>query len=145
MFAWAFLGTVGIATAGQTDTQARYQEGQVWEYRTRPQDTGSLVRIQRIEANPAFAKYGPIYHISIVGVHFKNAAISGELPHLPVSRETLDASVTKLSSSAVTFPDAEPGIAEWRAAKGGVFTIPLANIIGSVEQMFQPPSDPPPR
>lgn len=137
MFAWAFLSAVAIATAGQADARVGYQEGQVWEYRTRPEDSGSLLRIQSIEANPAFAKYGPIYHISVVGVHFQGAALSGELAHLPVSRETLDASVTRLSSASVTFPNADPGIAEWRSAQGGVFTIPLAEIISSVEQMFQ--------
>jgi hypothetical protein len=140
MFSLAVIGAVAVATAGQADAPIAYQEGQVWEYRTRPQDAGSFVRIQRVEANPAFPKYGPIYHISVIGVHFKDAPLSGDLAHLPVSRETLDASVIRLSTASATFPDAGPGIDEWRSAQGGVFTIPLADIIGSVEQMFRQPS-----
>jgi hypothetical protein len=140
MFGLAFIGAAAIATAGQTDAPIVYREGQVWEYRTRPEDAGSLLRIQRIEANSAFTKYGPIYHISVIGVHFKDVPLSGDLAHLPVSRETLDASVIRLSSASLTFPDAGPGIDEWRSAQGGVFTIPLSEIIGSVEQMFRQPS-----
>jgi hypothetical protein len=137
MFGLAVLSSIAVATAAPADTPIQYQEGQTWEYQTRPEDTGSLLRIQKVEENPAFAKYGPIYHISVIGVRFRDAPLSGDLPHLPVSRETLDASVTRLSYSSVTFPAADPGIAEWRSAHGGVFTIPLADIISSVEQMFK--------
>src|SRR4051794_3852276 len=133
---WAFLVAVAIAAPNPAPEHAEYAAGQGWEYRTRSEDTGSLLRIQRIETNPAFAKYGPIYHISVIGVHFTNTPLSGELQHLPVSRETLDASVTRLSSASVAFPNAEAGIAEWRSAQGGVFTIPLADIINVVEQTF---------
>jgi hypothetical protein len=135
MFAWAFLGAIAVATAAQADAPDRYQVGQVWEYRTRPQDSGSLLRIQKIEAEPGSASHTKIYHISVVGVHFQQAGFNGELAHLPVSRETLDASVTHLSSASATFPDAEPGIADWRSAEGGVFTIPLAEVVGWIEQM----------
>lgn len=138
MFGLAFIGAVAFASAVQADAPAVYQQGQVWEYRTRPEDTGSLLRIQRIEANPALAQYGPIYHISVIGARFKDRRLSGNLAHLPVSRQTLDASVIRLSSASPTFPDAGPGIDKWRSAQGGVFTIPLAEIIGSVEQMFRP-------
>jgi hypothetical protein len=142
MIVWAFLGALAITTAGHSETQTVYREGQVWEYRARPEDNGSLLRIQKIETDPVFKKYGPIYHISVIGVRFNGIPLSGELAHLPVSRQTLDASVTRQSTASVTFPDAAPGIAEWRLAKGGVFTIPLSEIIGAVEQMFRQGSDP---
>jgi hypothetical protein len=135
---WAGLLIAVASAAMAADSPSRdYKEGQVWEYRTRPTDDGSLLRIQKIEVVPAFAQHGPVYHISIIGVHFSAAPISGELQHLPVSRETLDASVTRLSRSVRPFPDANAGIQEWRAANGGVFTIPVAKIISSVELMFQ--------
>ena len=110
----------------------KYALGQVWEYKTRPQDAGSLLKIQRIET------YGdrPVYHISIIRVHFSQPGFAGILPHLPVSDETLDASVTRLSPTTPDFPttSVDEGIAEWRKAKGGVFTIPVAEIIAIVEQ-----------
>jgi hypothetical protein len=109
--------------------QERYAVGQVWEYTNRPQDGGSLIKIQRIEELPGL---GTVYHISMIGVR-----IGGEpqaAGHLPVSRKTLDASVIRLSGSAAEFPDASEGIAEWRKAKGGVFTITLAEIADVLEK-----------
>lgn len=118
----------------------RFAEGQVWEYRTRPADAGSLVRIQRIEPMPGDPQRRPIYHVAIIGVHLSRPGMDPVLPHLPVSRATLEASVTRLSSVTAGFPtpaDTDAGIAEWRANEGGVFTITLADIVGVVDQMVQ--------
>lgn len=105
----------------------RYAEGQVWEYNTRPQDSGSLVRIQKIEEGP----HGTIYHISLIGIHLNSDEVT-VLQHAPVSQQTLDASVTKQVPDPGTFPDASPGIAEWRQAHGGVFAVTLAEIAGMI-------------
>lgn len=109
----------------------RYAAGQVWEYRTRPADSGSLLKIQRVEQHAAT---GPIYHISVIGLRLRNQDMNPVLPHTPVSRETLDASVTRLSDKSPPFPDFEPGIAQWRADRGGVFTIPVAEIIEIIDR-----------
>ena len=57
------------------------------------------------------------------------------LPHIPVSDETLDASVTKLSATKQEFPTTalDEGIEEWRRANGGVFTIPMSQIVGIID------------
>jgi len=57
--------------------------------------------------------------------------MAGILPHIPVSATTLDASVTHLAAQHPEFPTValQKGIAEWRAAKGGVFTIPISEIV----------------
>jgi hypothetical protein len=115
-----------FATAGP---HSRYAEGQVWEYKARPQDTGSLVKIQKIEDAPA----GTIYHISLIGIHLTSNQVT-ELQHAPVSQQTLDTSVTKQVADPGTFPDANDGIAEWRRANGGVFTISLAQIADVLDQ-----------
>lgn len=120
------------APAGAQEPRTAYSVGQVWEYRTRPSDEGSLLRIQNIEDS---SEAGPIYHISVIGVRFRQAPLSGELAHLPVSRVTLDASVTRLSGATPSFPDVTPGIAQWREARGGVFTVPLAEIVDMLERM----------
>jgi hypothetical protein len=57
-----------------------------------------------------------------------------------VSRATLDASVTQLSASKTVFPDPAPGIAQWRDAKGGVFTIPLADILSTIDATLGQPT-----
>jgi hypothetical protein len=116
----------------------RYAEGQVWEYRTRPGEEASLLKIQRIEDHPAFASGGPVYHISVIGVRL-GPQIASILPHLPVSRTTLDASVTRLSTRQAEFPSPDEGIAEWRQARGGVFTISMAEILDFVQQTVSPP------
>jgi hypothetical protein len=135
----AVLALLGAAPQAryQAKYQAKYQEGQVWEYRTRPVDAGSLLRIQKIEALDVAGKEERIYHLSVIGLHFPGAPdLGGVLQHIPVSQGTLDASVTRLASTNPAFPDPSPGIAEWRRARGGVFTIPVAEIVASVETML---------
>ena len=125
------LAAISLGVMGATAPSPEYAAGQVWEYHTRPGDEGSLLRIQKIEQ---LEKIGPVYHISVIGVHFARAPLNGVLQHLPVSKATLDASVTHLSSSTAAFPDPSAGIAQWRAAHGGVFTLPLAQIVSIAEQ-----------
>lgn len=124
-----------VALSGQSP-MTPYTEGQVWEFKTRAGDEGSLLKIQRIDRDPAFAKSGPVYHISVVGFRLRNPTIVPMLPHAPVSRATLDASVTRLSNSTPEFPPVDAGIAEWRQANGGVFTISIAEIIEVLDQQM---------
>lgn len=123
-----------VGSAVQGPAGSRYAEGQVWEYRTRPGEEGSLLKIQRVELPPGTGPGAEIYHISIIGLHLNGQT---ELQHAPVSREALDASVTRLSDSRVAFPDVMQGISEWREARGGVFTIPVAQIAQIVDQAIR--------
>ena len=132
----AFALMSGLASP--VSPEARYAEGQVWEYRTRPGEEGSLLKIQHIEAAPAGAGE-QIYHISIIGVRLGGQTEAMPIQHLPVSRETLDASVTRLSNSRPEFPSADEGIAEWRRAQGGVFTITIAEIVAVVDRSVSGP------
>lgn len=115
-----------------------YSEGQVWEYKTRPGEAGSLLRIGKIETDP---KLGPVFHISIIGAKVRNPdagrGFSSELAHFPVSKATLDQSVTRLSQARPAFPDYREGYEEWRRANGGVFTLSVAEIIAVVEEALQ--------
>ena len=100
-----------------------YAEGQVWQYRTRRGEERSLVKIQRIETDPVTS--APVFHVSVVGLRWPTA---NALPHAPVSQHTLDISVTHLCADLGQFPAADEGIAEWRRAKGGVYSVSLAEI-----------------
>jgi len=128
------LTLLGLTAAAPQ--RPRYAEGQVWEYKTRPGEAGSLLRIQKIEKSERPGFLGPIYHISIIGVHFAGLPNSNELQHTPVSGRSLDLSVTRLSRSKAVFPDAAPGIAQWREARGGVFTLSIAEVLSAVEQAY---------
>lgn len=125
----ALFALLGMSQPVPVQPSGPYEVGQ---YRTLPRDEGSLLKIQAIEPDP---RGQPIYHVSLTGL--KIAAGDGmlqEVGHLPVSKQTLDASVTRLSKRPASFPDAAPGIADWRAANGGVFTITMIEIVGVIEQ-----------
>jgi hypothetical protein len=131
LFAVAALGLAAVVMLDGQAAPTKYQVGQVWEYRTRPGDEGSLLKIQRIENIP---KLGQVYHLSVIGFHLTNPAVPPILPHIPVSAATLDASVTRLSARKDAFPVADEGIAQWRKANGGVFTISVAEIVAAMDQ-----------
>lgn len=134
------LGLMGACLSAATvPPHPTYAEGQVWEYHTLPGDEGSLLRIQKIEILPEVTNDGPVYHISIIGLHIAGFPDSKQLQHAPVSRQSLDVSVTRLSSSQAAFPDPTPGIAEWKAAHGGIFTVPVAEIVKFVGQALAAP------
>ncbi|HSI18847.1 MAG TPA: hypothetical protein VK980_13830 [Sphingomonas sp.] len=120
---------------------SRYAAGQVWEYHHRPQDAGSLLRIQKVEDG---GKLGMIYHISVIGLALRNKTVGTAIPHTPVSQATLEASVTRLSSAAADWPDVEPGIAQWRQDEGGVFTITVAAIVQIIDDQTADAPAPPP-
>lgn len=126
----AVMAIIGLAGFTEPD---RYAAGQVWEYRTRPGDEGSLLKIQRIEAAPGDGGER-IYHISVIGFRLRNAEMEPRLEHSPVSRETLDASVTTLGDPGAKFPNPDDGIARWKADNGGVFTITVAEIIDLIDR-----------
>ena len=100
-----------------------YEEGQVWAYRTRRGEERSLVKIQRVEADPEMSE--PIFHVSLVGLKWPGTHV---LAHAPVSKATLDMSVTFLCPDPGEFPSPEEGIVAWKRARGGVYSVSLAAI-----------------
>lgn len=117
----------------------QFTEGQVWEYRSRPGEQGSTLLINKLEADP---RLGSIFHISVRAVKVKNArsptGITTELPHFPVSMQTLQASVTRLRGKESPNPEYREGYATWRKAfdegNAGIFTTPVAEIVEFVEK-----------
>lgn len=129
----AAIFTMATGLSAETPQQ-RYEVGQVWEYKARAQDAGSLLKIQRV----SHVGNETVYHLSVIGVRFQRRDIAGVLPHMPVSKATLDASVSKQTSIGAIFPTSavDDGIAEWQSAQGGVFTIPVSEIIDIVDQQM---------
>lgn len=121
-------------------TADRYAEGQVWEYRARPGEDGSLLKIQKIEPFSGSVD-GLVYHLSVVGVRLGKPGLEPVIGHTPVSRDTLDASVTRLSSSDVIFPSADEGINIWRDDEGGVFTVPMQLVVDYIDDVSQHPDE----
>lgn len=116
----------------------QFMEGQVWEYTSRPTESGSTLLINKVESDP---QLGTIFHISVRAVKVKNkrapSGITTDLPHFPVSARTLQSSVTKLLRTESPNPAYLEGYATWRRAfdegKAGIFTISVAEIVETVE------------
>lgn len=115
-----------------------FAAGEVWSYRTRSGEEGSTLLINKVEPDQ---KLGLIFHISVSGVHVKNRrAASGEtkeLPHFPVSKETLEKSCIKRVGKTKPNENYREGYNQWKQAfdqgQAGVFTIPVSEIISFVE------------
>ena len=113
-----------------------YQVGQVWQYKTRAGEEQSRLTIARIEVLPNKER---VFHISLDGLRIPgpNGQLQTQLPHAPVSTETLDKSVVELHSTTTNLPDIREGFAQWReafdAGEGGVFTISVAEIVDIIE------------
>lgn len=129
-----------VLMSAATVVSARdYAVGQVWTYHVRPGDAGSTLQINKIEKDPML---GTIYHISIFGLRVPSPIATGgfitELPHLPVSQQTLDKSVESLTPQSARAVDYAQGYAEWKrafdAGRGGIYTISIAEIVGTLEQ-----------
>jgi hypothetical protein len=113
---------------GQGAPARDYAVGQVWAVQGRAEDVRPSVKVQAVEGTGA----ATIYHVSAVGVRLGGRI--GELRHLPVSRATLDASVIGPGDATLRFPEAAEGIVMWRALKGGVFTVPLAEVFAFADR-----------
>jgi hypothetical protein len=107
---------------------------------TRVGEEESTLLINKVEDHP---KLGRIYHISVSKVTIKAApdAVTHDLPHLPVSRQTLELSCTKLVGRSEPNPMYLPGYQMWKQAfdggHAGIYTIPVAEIVDLAEKMLQ--------
>lgn len=119
----------------------KYKIGQVWNYSTREGEKGSRIFIVRADPDE---KLGTIYHIYIDGLKIRNpnidSGVQDHLPHSPVSKKTLDESVTTLAiESTPDLPDVSEGYQTWKKAfdkgEGGIFTIPASKIIQFIEDI----------
>jgi hypothetical protein len=108
-----------IASTGAKDS--KFLPGQVWQYKTRPDEESSTVTILKVESVP---KLGTILHVRVENIRLKNCAGGTEpekFEHMPFAREAIERSVTKLVKEGDD-PDFQSGYDEWRKACGGVDT-----------------------
>ena len=141
LYLLGLLLLIGCATAASPEVE--YEEGQVWRYETREGEVDSRLYIVRTDELPTGDL---IYHVAVDGVAIRNPQIAGgvqtDLPHAPVGRETLDASVTELEREGAEMPDISEGYTAWReafdAGEGGFFTVSVAEILDFIEQAVAP-------
>jgi hypothetical protein len=120
-------------------TTPDFAAGQLWRCTGRtPAETPTLL-INRVDQHPLG---GEIFHITVRNVKIRHPGLpSGlltELPHLPVTRATLDASVIGYDGEQPPYPAYLKGYAEWKqafdAGKAGSFGVSLADVLQIVEQ-----------
>ena len=127
-----------------------FSVGQVWKYKTRPNESDSRVTIVSIDHDDP--EYGDIVHIYISGLEIVNpTAPNGKtlfISHLPYLSAALAESLTEMESqyddveSQLDQYDAtQEGYRLWKRAfensEAGVFTNPVADAIGFVEESVQ--------
>jgi hypothetical protein len=110
----------------------KYKPGQVWSYKTRTNESESTLTILRVEKIDGKKS---IVHIRVDRIVLKNCSGGPEpeqLPHMPFSREAIDASVLKVLRTGQV-PDFHEGYSEWRSAwdsgKAGFYTITVAQAL----------------
>lgn len=115
-----------------------FAPGQRWTYRTRPGEETSTALILKREDLP----HGPVLHIALGGLRLLNplneTGLQTELGHLPITEVAAQACLTGLIEEHATLPTDLSGYQQWRTAfdagEAGVFTLPLAEIVGALEE-----------
>ncbi|MCB2407059.1 hypothetical protein [Hymenobacter lucidus] len=124
------------------DTSAsRFQVGQVWEYRTRPTETDSLLTVVKVELQHGTAV---VVHVHVDGLMLKPTDLTATpgttASHLPFSEEALNASVTHVVRHDKVLPEFGEGYALWReaflAGEAGTFSATVAEVLDFIESTF---------
>lgn len=107
--------------------------GQVWTYRTRPGEEQSRAQVLVVETIP---ELGEVVHVRIDDVRIANPVhprgFSTSIGHLPITRDAFDQSALEVIDVVEGSPDLE-NYQVWRDENGGVFSRPLADIVGFAE------------
>ena len=114
----------------------RYRVGQVWRYQTRPGEEASRVIVGRIEKIEGI---GPVVHVKLTGLRLRGSqGVATVMFHAPVAEPQLSESVTELTDERGDLEGFAEGYTMWlsayRGGKAGVFTLPLAEIVDSMEE-----------
>jgi hypothetical protein len=107
------------------------KKNQVWEVITNTNQLPiPLITIRRIEKN----EHGIIvYHASLHNVNIGQGL--NEISHLPISESALKKSIRNLVDMKVSKNEEfDEGFKQWRNAKGGVWDIPIVEIISTISE-----------
>lgn len=131
------LGTMAQTTA--PSSRPSFKAGQMWSYKTRPNEARSTFIVLKVDTNPRF---GNIIHIAVQDLKMKNPhspdGISKQIGHMPFSEKALAQSALKLLKDKVELPDFERGYNMWRESfeqqRAGFYTISIAEAVSITEE-----------
>ncbi len=132
-----FCLLVGAAAAARAET---YEIGQIWNYKTRPQEPKSTLMILRIDNT---SKLGQVVFIGLQDVrvqHPSGRAFSSMSP-LPFTKDALDKSVVKLAGRTDKLMSANFGYQKWKEAEAAgktppTYVKPVAEIVDGLENGY---------
>ena len=115
-----------------------FKVGQVWSYKTRPNEEGSTLTICRVEDDK---EQGKILHVSIAGLKVKSpqnqGGVATEIAHMPFSYAAIESSITTKIADNVKVPNFDQAFEVWKKANNSgkpyVFTISVADAISFLE------------
>jgi hypothetical protein len=109
------------AQTGSAPVASKYHPAQVWSFKTPSDQPDAKLTILLVESHP---KIGTVVHIAVSGVHLPHDNTT--VPHMPFAESAIDQSVISLVQESGPVPDFHEGYSHWQHAKGGVFTISVA-------------------
>ena len=121
---------------GRIPHSSKYKVGQVWSYKTRPNEKKSSFIVVKVENHP---KLGNIIHIALRDLKLKkpNGDFIESAGHLPFAEESINKSAVKLVKEKEDLPDYEEGYSMWReafdAGRAGVYTITISEAVDVME------------
>ena len=125
---------LGVAALASAET---YEPGQVWTYKTRPQETASTLQILRVENT---AKFGTVIFIGLKDVRIRhvNGKIVATMSPIPFAKSAIDQSVVKLVGKPDTIMPSDRGYLAWKASLVAgktprLYTKPVAETIKDIE------------
>ena len=117
-----------------------YEVGQVWSYKTRPQEPNSTLMVLRIDNT---SKLGQVVFVGLTDVRIRhpNGKTIGSLSPLPFTKDALDNSVIKLVGKTDKLPKSDFGYVKWKEAqlngkKPPTYAKPVAEIVAGLENGY---------
>jgi hypothetical protein len=102
-----------LGAAGHVSAE-NYQVGQIWSYKTRPQEPDSTLMILRIDNT---SKLGPVVFIGLQNVRIRqsNGRVVATMSPIPITKDALDQSVLKVVGKTDKVMPSDKGYANWKA------------------------------
>ena len=117
-----------------------YEVGQVWSYKTRPQEKDSTLMVLRIDNS---SKLGQVVFVGLkdVRVQHPTGKILSSMSPLPFTREALDQSVIKVVGKTDKLMSYNFGYQKWKEAQFAgkrppTYVKPVADIVNALENGY---------
>ncbi len=117
-----------------------YEVGQVWTYKTRPQEKGSTLQVLLIDNS---SKLGPVIFVGLkdVRVLHPSGKILSSMSPLPFTKEALDQSVVKVVGKTDKLMSSSFGYQKWKEAqfagkKPPTYVKPVADVVNALENGY---------